>query len=201
MNYEDQEARTLIHHMPADKVFAALNNNKESWLYSFVDAVSKSFGKFGSDLAAFKDDYNIDNCVTMLDDWERGLGVFENNPIKVYSTDEGRREIIKLWLNLPSYVTLPQWNYIAEVLKVTIGIERGSQRAVFPLRLPAPITSLSLAQLRFVMYVEINETLESKGQIFPIPFPVKLSAASKKDAMKYVLDTITPSYIKIIYTN
>jgi uncharacterized protein YmfQ (DUF2313 family) len=175
-----------------DRLHINKNNPQSNW-YKLLEGLSAEFIAFDKKLDSDKKDYNLNQTTSLIDEWEKMVGIPDDCIVIARTIEERRRNVL---FKLASYecTTKSQFELIASILGYNINVMAGGDVMVFPLKFP--IIFGKQEEMPFIIIVNIGK--EYKNQGFPYTFPITFGA-SISDVLACFFERLKPAQTKIIY--
>ena len=189
---QTEQARILANYLRDDKLHD--NKNKEdSNFYKILIGLAEGWLDFRNNANAIVDNYNINNSLLLIEEWEQAVGI-PDNIFDISSDIETRKRNILLKISGSKAETSLKFENIGKILGFDIKCETGYQYCRFPLRFPIIFTTAEA--MSFLIVITINKKYQP--ETFPFTFPIEF----KSDIaiiLKLFLDKIKPANTKLIF--
>lgn len=175
-----------------DKIHINKNNPQSNW-YKLLEGLSVEFLLFDKKISDVKYQYNINNTIDLIEEWEAMVGI-PDGCIQVAKTIEERRKNVLFKLSSYECTTKTQFEFIAKILGYDVTVNSGSELMRFPLKFPIVLGNASM--MPFIIIVNIDKKYQNTG--FPYSFPIQFKA-SVSDVLFCFFERLKPAQTKIIY--
>jgi len=189
---QPEQARILANYLRDDKLHEA-KNQENSNLYKILVGLAEGWLDFRNNANAVVDNYNINNSLLLIEEWEQMVGI-PDNIFDISGDIETRKRNVLLKLAGSKAETKEQFERIGEILGFDIKCETGYQYCVFPLRFPIIFATQEI--MPFLIVITIDKKYQL--QTFPFSFPIEFKE-DKASILKLFFDKIKPSTTKLIF--
>jgi uncharacterized protein YmfQ (DUF2313 family) len=189
---QQEQARILANYLRDDKLHQA-KNQKDSNLYKILVGLAEGWLDFRNNANAIVDNYNINNSLLLIEEWEKAVGI-PDNIFDISGDIETRKRNILLKLAGSKAETKEQFERIGEILGFDIQVEPAFKYSRFTYTFP--VLLLNEGSSPFVILVNINKSLKPNGFSFKFTFKFSIDSA---DILKLFFNKIKPSNTIIIF--
>jgi uncharacterized protein YmfQ (DUF2313 family) len=189
---QQEQARILANYLRDDKLHQA-KNQKDSNLYKILVGLAEGWLDFRNNANAIVDNYNINNSLLLIEEWEQMVGI-PDNIFDISGDIETRKRNILLKLAGSKAETKEQFERIGKILGFDIQVEPAFKYSRFTYTFP--VLLLNEGSSPFVILVNINKSLKPNGFSFKFTFKFSIDSA---DILKLFFNKIKPSNTIIIF--
>jgi len=189
---QQEQARILANYLRDDKLHQA-KNQKDSNLYKILVGLAEGWLDFRNNANAIVDNYNINNSLLLIEEWEKAVGI-PDNIFDISGDIETRKRNILLKLAGSKAETKEQFERIGKILGFDIQVEPAFKYSRFTYTFP--VLLLNEGSSPFVILVNINKSLKPNGFSFKFTFKFSIDSA---DILKLFFNKIKPSNTIIIF--
>ena len=189
---QQEQARILANYLRDDKLHQA-KNQTDSNLYKILVGLAEGWLDFRNNANAIVDNYNINNSLLLIEEWEKAVGI-PDNIFDISGDIETRKRNILLKLAGSKAETKEQFERIGKILGFDIQVEPAFKYSRFTYTFP--VLLLNEGSSPFVILVNINKSLKPNGFSFKFTFKFSIDSA---DILKLFFNKIKPSNTIIIF--
>jgi len=189
---QQEQARVLANYLRNDNLHEA-KNKENSNLYKVLVGLAEGWLDFRNNANDIIDNYNINNSLLLIDEWEKAVGI-PDNVFSVASDIETRRRNVLLKIAGSKAETKEQFERIGEILGFNIQVEPAFKYSKFTYTFP--VLLVSETSIPFVIVINIDKSLKPNG--FPFTFTLNFSI-NPADILKLFFNKIKPSNTIIVF--
>ena len=171
---QEQQSEILARYLPNDPLWQD-KNVKGSILQKILLGLASEWGIFRNKINELYDDYDPRNTVSLIEEWERFVGIPDSCFAKTGSLEERRRNIL-LKLAGSNASTAKQFENVASILGYNVTVTNGVDASTLPTIFPVLLVSESVAPFLIVVNLDIS----LKPDSMPLTFPIELTSGIPK---------------------
>lgn len=189
---QEEQAIILANYLRNDKLHESKYDTNSS-LYKVLLGLASAWIDFQNNSNQIIDNYNINNSLDLLDEWEKAVGIPDD--IFIVENDiERRRRNILLKIAGSKASTKQQFEKVASLLGFNVIVETGYKHCVFPLTFP--IIFATQEAIPFLIIVTIDNKYQENT--LPLTFPIQFKPDGA-NILKLFFNKIKPANTQIIF--
>lgn len=189
-----EQIDALCAYLPDGRLSAA-KYKEGSVLRNLLSAIAISFYRLEKAMEDVMVNMNPKYAETLIDEWEKALGIPDD--IFPKSTDlETRRSYIIIKLRSLGIQTADDFKTLAELFGYTVDVDPGAYWGCFPMSFPIMFAPSTRGVKNVIVITYRNQ---DDPYTFPLQFPINFSTQEKFDIIKKLFEKVKPANVLIIY--